>query len=149
MAIILASQLNICYATIPMSEMALGGIYSGADEQYVLKIYGKPDKIKVDQNKKDYFDGKSKTYLYGTDFHILFVDNKVFNVKTTGKNGISTPSGITVGMQESQIYSTYGTPDNKSPNTCYYKLEGGFENFGIRFDFEKGKITSIMCGEFI
>ena len=150
MAIILVTHLNVCSATIPNSELSLGGITCGASEEYVLKIYGKPDKIMTYNDAKDYFDGKAKHYLYGEDFDILFDGNSVFNIKITGANGISTPSGLMVGMKETEIYKKYGTPDSKSKNTCYYHLKGkGLEHLGIRFDFEKGKITSIMCGEFI
>ena len=150
MAVILATHLNVCSATIPNSELALGGITCGASEDYVLQIYGKPDKIIKYKDAKDYFDGKSKHYLYGEDFDIMFDGDRVFNIKITGANGITTPSGLTVGMKETEIYKKYGQPDSKSKKTCYYHLqEKGLERLGIRFDFEKGKITSIMCGVFM
>jgi len=95
---------SICYADISPSEVSLGGISPGTSKDYLVSVYGQPD---------DILYGKYgvETYVYGGTFSIRFggTSPSAIWVETMGNNGIGTPSGITVGMRESEL-TIYGIP---------------------------------------
>ena len=130
------------YDEIPKADIAIGGITLGTDESYVRKVYGNPDKITHTDDRRRAGPIKTKTFTYGTTFIIVFNEenNKVWEVKSTGNNGLKTPSGFTVGMKLADVYNHYG-PGYDGDNSLGYS-----SNWWMRIKFKgdkSGKITEI------
>lgn len=112
---------SLCFAKIPSSQFALGGITLGCDTSYVRNIYGAPNSVST--IKKGY---RGFIYTYGSTFYIWFYDSgSSFLIGTKGNNGIATPAGITVGMNSSILWSIYGSPDKLSNGTFIYFGDNG------------------------
>ena len=142
-----------CSASIPDSEVALGGIGYKATIPYVESVYGFPDRI-ISNESSPLFTGYLDTYYYGDTFSILFQNSSVLRLQTTANNGIHTPSGIAVGSDNSLIEDAYGTADNTQTAifgkivSKYYHIKDN-ENIGLKFNFDgKGKVISIYAGQF-
>ena len=145
-------------------RISLGGISIFSNSQYVRKIYGNPKRTKVDYPHSIYYYGKDESFIvYFTNDEEFFKNstNKqlVTNIETNANNGISTPDGICVGMDEAIIIETYGKPEqlqepNKRTNwnkVYYYwgnvKLGAGARC--LSFACNNGRITSIACWYYI
>ena len=137
MLIVLAC--SVCYAEIPPSEVALGGITLGASPEYVKSVYGEPTSY-----DKGY--GDSIIYNYNNTFKIMFSGGKyMYWMETTANNGIKTPSGIAVGMNAS-VLDRYG-------DVYYDKVENGVrkkafwaqERIVLIFGIVNNKIVSIKA----
>ena len=143
---------SICFAvpgtgSIPMSEIALGGIQLGATEERIRSIYGAPSDIEYSYGEF----GHEKTLKYGTTLKFVLGEGNVVSITTTGNNGIKTPSGFTVGSRFSDVinyYNRIGTPDpysgkigDVSKNMARY-----YHEWYINLVFNansNGKVTSI------
>ncbi len=102
---------TICFAEIPSSEVALGGIQLGSSPEYVKSVYGEP--TSYDKGNSD-----SIIYNYNGTFKLMFASGKyMYWMETTANNGIKTPSGIAVGMNVS-VLDRYG-------DVYYEKYENG------------------------
>ncbi len=128
-----------CFAEIPPEEVSLGGITLRDKPEYVKQVYGEPSSY--DPHGTD-----SVIYNYNGTFKIMFASGKyMYWIETTANNGIATPSGVTVGMNES-VLNQYG-------DTYYDKYEHGinYKAFWARgrilliFGIENGKIISIKA----
>ena len=101
----------LCCAEISPSEVALGGIKLGSSPEYVKSVYGEPTSY-------DYGAGNSIIYNYNGTFKIMFSSGKyMYWMETTANNGITTPSGIAVGMNASVL--------NKYGEAYYDRFENG------------------------
>ncbi len=110
-ALLVFMTTAICFAEIPKDEVALGGINLGATPEYVKSIYGEPTSY-------DRGYGDSIIYNYNGTFKVMFSGGKyMYWMETTANNGITTPSGIAVGMDAS-VLSQYG-------ETYYDKIKDG------------------------
>lgn len=144
-----SSQFNVCGASIPRSEISLGGITVNQSPDFMKKIYGEP-------NHEEPFPeyGIHATYGKGVkiDYNNLsneFVNKYIMNIDVTANNGWKTPAGIGVGDNISKALNLYGEPDYKKSNsikTFYaYYPDGYSENkssYGlfIVFNTSSGKI---------
>ena len=142
-----------CSASIPPDEVALGGISYGSSVDYVREIYGSPERNIVNE-KSPLFTGYLNRYYYGNSFSILFRNGSALRLETTAKNGIKTPSGISVGSDESLVIDAYGDCDEKRTAiygkvvSRYYHIDDN-KNIGLKFNFDsKGIVTSIYAGQF-
>jgi hypothetical protein len=125
MLVILAC--SVCFAEIPSSEVALGGIKLGASPEYVKSIYGEPTSY-------DKGNGDSIIYNYNNTFKIMFSGGKyMYWMETTANNGIKTPSGIAVGMNAS-VLDRYG-------EVYYDEVENGVRNKAF---WAQGRIVLIF-----
>ena len=105
---------NVCFASISVDRIALGGISIDSSLKYVRSIYGSPNHI------DSYAKGSCWKLKYGDGFFVwassrgganyekgtYYVDQVIADKD----NGIATPDGIKVGMKENIIEDTYGEP---------------------------------------
>ena len=91
-------------ASVPTSELSIGGIGIGSSGNYVRSVYGNPDNIKL------YDWGESWTY---GSFELVLEKNAVLSLRSTGNNGLATPAGLAVGMKYSDAYNLYGKADSQ------------------------------------
>lgn len=126
---------------IPVADIAIGGITIGADESYVRSIYGEPTDISYESNRCRAGPIHTKTFTYEKTFIIVFdtENHKVFEVKSTGNNGLKTPAGFTVGMKLSDVLEHYGF-GRGDENYLAYNANWWYN---IGFTAKNGKITEI------
>lgn len=88
--------VQICFAApvkdVPREDIAIGGIYFGATKDYVRSVYGEPDRVSCKQGN-EMEPMMLDVWQYGGAFAITFdaKDDKVYKVKSTGKNGLKIP----------------------------------------------------------
>ena len=84
---------NICSASMPYSEMSLGGITYESTYSDLIRTYGRP----TYQNPGVEHEAECH---YGNDVKIFYnsFQNKINTVIVTANNGWATPRGLTVGM---------------------------------------------------
>ena len=111
-----------------VDSAAIGGITIGAGSEYIKSIYGEPGNIRVHESEQDV---KTETWYYGDSFQIDIVEGIVTSLVTSGANGLTTPEGITVGMNKKDMTSKYGKPtqsDKYGNRAIYtYKSDNGVE----------------------
>ena len=105
------------FAKIPQSQIALGGITYGSSRAYVESVYGKPtSEENWSQNGQ-----RLASVRYGE--HLLVVyelsNNTVIDLACHESNNLSTPAGVTCGMELAVLRKTYGSADN------IYSAHGG------------------------
>ena len=145
-------SVSVCFAAIPTSEIAIGGITVGSSADYVKSIYGEPDRITTTYNHA-LWRGKIDEYYYGDSFHIILSDDKVIWLGTTANNGLATPAGIRVGMKVSTLIDVYGNGKahrDRYGNICdYYYRSVKSEYSALKFGVDRnGIITAIYAGSF-
>ena len=118
-SLLLAAMLTLCsatcFATIPTSELAIGGIVPGNSPSYVQSVFGAPTKFK---HGTDYYGRTVEReifFTYGKSFKIRFYDDFAISIVSKANNGLSTPSGIHVGSSVTEVKRTFGTPDKLPP----------------------------------
>ena len=130
---------------IPVADIAIGGINLGTTESYVRSIYGEPDEISYDSNRLRAGSINRKTFRYGSTFFVVFnidhhpKESTVWEVKSTGNNGLKTPVGFTVGMNLSDVRKYYGQGRGDENHLAYNA--NWWHN--IMFTAKNGKITEI------
>lgn len=95
---LLIVSISTVFAAIPDSEFAIGGVTIGSSADYVQSIYGEPTHISDKVPNAE--GGYSYSYAYGSSFYIFFDANTnvVTGIFSTAINGLTTPAGLTVGM---------------------------------------------------
>ena len=126
------------FASIPDSELSLGGITVGSSADYVKSLYGEPDK---DSGVRPGPEGNYYEYLYGSSLRIHFDanNNTIVSIFVTANNGFSTPAGITVGMDADVLTQLYGEPFKNDRGVISYHEDGKWLVFVTR----NGKIVEI------
>lgn len=120
---------------LPHLHMALGHITIGNLENHIIASYGKPNDLV--QGMHDEY-----TYVYGQgkDFMVTFDKNHmVKKVTTTANNGIATPAGLIVGLDEKTLRKVYGTPQVDGDILTYL----GEHHTKLEFTILDGYITTI------
>ncbi len=134
------------------NQVALGGIPLDASLLYVNSIYGQPTRIEGGRQwishygngflvySSPKYNGKDSPYQKGVNY--------VDQIKVTQNNGIATPDGAFVGMDEHVIEELYGEPFNKfeSQNnvmTYWYFAETQL----LAFEAKDGFVISIRICE--
>lgn len=107
---------STCFATIPDSEMSLGGIRLGSSMSYLLNVYPNPDRKELVEEGKFYFIeyGKTKNSVSPSVFisaRNINGEGIVCNAHVSKNNGWTTPAGVHVGMDINEVYKIYGTND--------------------------------------
>lgn len=141
---------SVCLAAIPYDQVLVGGIGPGSAVSYMKSLYGQPDSTNFDTPTQ-------ATYTYGNSFIVTSNPSDVstvFTVLSSGHNGLNTPAGVGVGMDEAVITEKYGPCERKGevngvtyyhyamePNPSLPNAFGGY-SFGV----ENGKIISIWAG---
>lgn len=143
---------STCWASVPESELYIGGIGNSMTSGEVRDIYGDPYQLITSGNKHALWKGDIKSYAYGEEktFKITFADDKVIHVMTTANNGLRTPAGIGVKSEELDVLEAYGQPDDIVDETRWvYNVEGK-DSIGmvITFDKETNKVKEIRVGTF-
>lgn len=113
MIVLLSLVGSICFASIPRSELALGGVTLFTRFANVQRIYGQPTSTSYIDCK--IWGGTSRFYTqrYGNGSFIVTATDRdgVVSVSTTANNGIGTPAGIKVGMSSGRLSMVYGEVD--------------------------------------
>ena len=127
---------SISFAALANDQIALGGITPGSTLDRVKSIYGEPTQVSDDE------------YQFGTGFVVEVKEhdrNIVEKVVTFNNNGIKTPEGVRVGMNESAIESTYGRPDKIDRDTydTEYKYRSQDHQREMEFKVVNGIIVKI------
>ena len=139
--------MTVVSASIPPSEVSLGGIQAGATPQYVWNYYGKPEDII--QYHEDSMIVTS--YFYGAS-HVKFHDNEAVNIGVNLNNGWATPAGIRVGIAKEDVIRLYGQPDfiaDPHPSVghltkyYYYDSSNRFNKLILAFDDNKVRLMEI------
>ena len=141
---------SVCLAAIPYDQVLIGGIGPGSAVSYMKSLYGQPDATNFDTPTQ-------ATYTYGNSIVITSNPSDVstiWTVLSSGHNGLNTPAGVGVGMDEAVITEKYGPCERKGevngvtyyhyamePNPSLPNAFGGY-SFGV----ENGKIISIWAG---
>ena len=143
---------SVCFASISVDRIALGGISIDSSLKYVKSIYGTPIHINTYNNGQrwelKYGDGflvqassrSGENYEEGT----YYVDQVVVNKD----NGIATPDGVRVGMKESVIESTYGEPfsvHQRDGLSFYWYFDDSGKDKLLEFGVLDGVIRSMRC----
>lgn len=145
LAITITSNASAQQANISRADIAIGGINLGTTESYVRSIYGEPDEISYDSNRLRAGPINRKTFRYGSTFFVVFnidhhpKESTVWEVKSTGNNGLKTPVGFTVGMNFSDVRKYYGQGRGDENHLAYNA--NWWHN--IMFTAKNGKITEI------
>lgn len=152
MVVLLNLVGSICFASIPRSELALGGVTLFTRFANVQRIYGQP----TSTSYEDYniWGGTSRFYTqrYGNGSFIVTATNRdgVVSVTTTANNGIGTPAGIKVGMSQGRLAMVYGEvdyiEDDKNGNKvfCYDERKTGVGcRDSLQFTVRDGRIIEI------
>ena len=151
MVVLLSLVGSICFASIPRSELALGGVTLFTRFANVQRIYGQP----TSTSYEDYniWGGTSRFYTqyYGNGSFSVTATNRdgVVSVTTTANNGIGTPAGIKVGMNQGRLAMVYGEVDsiwddnNGDKIFVYYENVNNKEPDGLQFTVRNGRIIKI------
>lgn len=113
MAMVMLLVTQFCLAKpvgdIPKEDIAIGGISFGSTMEYVRSIYGEPDEI-YRKNGKEYEPQSLIQWVYGDSFSITFDanDNRAYQIKSTGRNGLEIPIGVAVGGNIFTVSNYYG-----------------------------------------
>lgn len=166
---------SVCSATIPNSELAIGGIVPWMTRDQVVQIYGEPTKeithvIPTRKGNFNYYEMQ-----YGTSFFCWYGyfnsgterEYRVDTIKTTANNGLGTPAGLMVGQPVSRMLELYGKPDciigksygryganaNEKTLKAFARGNGtacyrpaGISMSKLYVDAKNGKISSIRVG---
>ena len=134
----LLSLSTVAFASIPISQIALGNVHPGDSVASVRAAYGEP--VYSDREK----------LIFSNGFLIKMDDDRpgiVEKVIVNENNGIATPGGVTVGMSESVLTSTYGMAD-KVDRDWYdteYVYRGNERRMKLEFKVVDGIIVKISC----
>ncbi len=151
--VLLSMICSVCMASIPRSELALGGVTLFTRFANVQHIYGQP----TSTSYKDYniWGGTSRFYTqrYGNGSFIVTATNRdgVVSVTTTADNGIGTPAGIKVGMNQGRLAMVYGEvdsiwDDNNGDKIFVYNVKYekmAAEPDSLQFTVRNGRIIKI------
>ena len=141
---------SVVMANLATDEGTLGGIYPGADVDYITEIYGQPDR----QEPAHYtaaWDEYSTSIEYGDSVYFFCTGpsaNGPFHVasmRISANNGFSTPRGIHVGSTRRAVYNAYGQPYVNQGNGkhLWYKVE---KRGNLVFHFKGDIVESINLG---
>ena len=136
---------TVCMANVSSdSQVSLGGIMPGCSGDYVIQVYGAPDR-----EVTRHADGMTlTTYYYGSTLQVaIFTHNNiVHHIYSTGNNGFYTPDGLGVGMSVETVYRLYGR-DGFSfyhDGVRYIEYGKGAGN-ALTIGVKNGKVVSINC----
>ncbi|MBQ7704534.1 MAG: hypothetical protein IJT73_03775 [Selenomonadaceae bacterium] len=122
---------NFCSASMPRSEMYLGGLTFGSSSDYMVELYGLPD---TNERGVEYLS----TCKYGSGVEIGYLadQHKIFSIIVRENNGWTTPAGLAVGMNREKIFDLYGRADFEKVGTektayayFYYSYNNRLENY--------------------
>ena len=146
---------SMCFATIPDSELYLGGVGINTTNKEVQEMYGDPWALASDGNNHALWRGGIKTYEYGKEktYKITFNDNKAIQVLTKANNGLETPAGLHVGMSKEDVLDFYKEPDSVQETENVYKWfyqteDNENKGMSITIDKETEKVKEIIVGYF-
>ena len=128
---------SVCMATVPSDAIALSGIAPGSDVGTAKSILGEPS-----------YAGRK---LYFPNGIIIEVDkhnpNLVEEIETKASDGIATPSGVQVGMEEGVLRDIYGEPDKMDLDYDEHEYTYYSTDFlkKMKFEARNGIITEIKC----
>lgn len=129
-------------ATVPLDQIAVGGVGPGAMTDYVESVYGAPT------TAKDIAADTGRSYVeYNYEGHYLVGfdadSHEAVYITSTGDN-LSTPAGVAVGMTADHLTDAYGPADHiyTYNDKTLYEYEDGAGN-SLSFDVDNFYIVSI------
>ena len=146
---------SVCFASIPDSELYIGGIGIGTTNQEVQTLYGDPWALETQGKNHALWKGEVKTYEYGKEktYKVTFNNDKVIQVYSKANNGLETPAGLHVGMDKEDVLDFYAEPDITQDfdgkYKWFYKSETDeHKGMSIVIDKETEKVKEITIGRF-
>ena len=134
-------------ATLPDSEIAIGGLTVGMSPGNVQDIYGAPDQINSKNGQLFYSYGGTVNILFKKNYDNNNPDVEINQIKVTANNGFTTPSGLHVGMTYSEMVNLYGKhpamagpPHGNEIGYIYYSSKGNV----LSIQTVNKKITGIV-----
>lgn len=132
--------------TLKEEQLSLGYIpILDSSPQTVVKMYGQPTNITINGKRYDLTH-----YCYGNSLIFSFRDKgnlRLYEIRTSDKNGIKTADGIEVGMPVSKLLDVYGAPSMTTQNkdiTRYWYYWKATPYVYLAFDVKNGVITRIV-----
>ncbi len=137
---------------LPQERMALGGIHVGDTSEVVKSILGEPDSQEYGYSQMT--EKKFAIWEYGNSATIHYFEKNgeyfVQIVKVDADNGLATPDGIKVGMDEKALKKAYGEPyfyiASKNGSAQYRYRNDRYSQVEFVFQAMNGKITNIGLG---
>lgn len=135
---------------IPYNRLVIGGVGLGTSETQVKKVLGKPLSTK---NIYMPIAGKTRTLKYSGITVKLLEDVKptgkffVYEIEATSSK-YATVDGIKVGDSASKLTRIYGKPESGNTTRLSYAVDYSSPTY-FNFTLEKGKVKSIVCGDFL
>ena len=127
------------YAQIASDRIAIGGVGPGCTPAYVQGVYGEPLATATQTG--------GVSYNYNGGFIVGFDEGQQQVVAATcTTDNLSTPDGVSVGMEASVLSRTYGTADhiyNYNDKTLY--VYDGTSGGRLAFDVQNFYIISISA----
>ena len=136
---------TVCMARVHSnSQVSLGGIAPGSSGDYVIQVYGTPDRKSTKRE-----DGMTlTTYYYGSTVKVAILTNSntVHHIYSNGNNGFYTPDGLGVGMSASTVYRLYGRDGfSYNHNGVRYIDYGNGGGHSLIVGIQDDKVVSICC----
>ena len=149
------SVSSMCFASVPDSELYLGGIGVDSTNQEVQTLYGDPWVLETQGKNHALWKGEVKTYEYGKEktYKVTFNNDKVIQVYSKANNGLETPAGLHVGMDKEDVLDFYGKPDvineyNGKDKWFYASETNEHKGMVIVIDNKTEKVKEITVGLF-
>ena len=140
--------LNVCFAALPDSEFAIGGLTLGSTEEQVQSVYGEPNSRRVSEVGIPGSGQYDVRYTYGDSVTIIFHEGHLTSLIVTRANGWTTPSGIGIGTSLSALLNTYGKPTRTSgKNTLYHYGWHDVSYAGLGFEIKNNKVVELRLIE--
>lgn len=141
--------LNVCFAALPDSEFAIGGLTLGSTEEQVQSVYGEPNSREVSAlGAPGHERYDIVTYKYGDSVMIIFYQGHLTSLIVSRANGWTTPSGIGIGTSLSDLLDMYGKPSwMYNNNTLYHYGIRDASYIGLGFKVKNNKVIELRLIE--
>ena len=141
-ALIVFVYTSTCSAVILAEDVALGGIHIRMPIEEVFVLCGEPTRVESD----------SRIYYGDNDEMLVTFSFKggtkriVQSVLLRSNNGMTTPSGISIGTKETDVIQIHGEPDKEEmPSPKFYEQEVKW--YGTEFDYKLWYYRADFHGE--
>lgn len=130
----------VCSATIPASQLEIGGIKCGATISDVERICGQP--LRVEKKNKP---GVEKVKYEYRDFEVEFINGRVQEIEVDEESNLKTAAGIGVGSTLAELERAYGKADLIHKDKYIYYVNG--EDLKLAFKIKNGRVHEFELDE--
>lgn len=142
-AVILVEMIagSVCSATVPQSQLEIGGIKYGATISAVKNKLGDP--IETKSHTKN---GVEKTAYKYNGIEVEFIDGKVYEVEVEDNSNLKTAAGIGIGSTLADVEKVYGNADAVHKDKYIYFTED--KTLKLVFKIRNGVVHEFEFGNF-